>query len=80
MLKLYDFSVDYVKSPTLVRTVGLRFGWKLDSDRRDVLQSTYRIVIENENGIAADTGIVVSTAFFDITIQICLWLPEPITR
>ena len=73
MLKLYDFSVDYVKSPTLVRTVGLRFGWKLNSDRRDVLQSTYRIVIENENGIAADTGIVVSTAFFDITIpDLCL--------
>ena len=73
MLKLYDFSVDYVKSPTLVRTVGLRFGWKLDSDRRDVLQSTYRIVIEIENGIAADTGIVVSSAFFDITIpDLCL--------
>lgn len=68
MLNLYDFSVDYVRAPSLVRTTGLRFGWKLDSDRRDVLQKNYRIVIANENGIAADTGVVESTAFFDLTI------------
>ena len=73
MLKLYDFSVDYVTNPTLVRTTGLRFGWKLDSDRRDVLQKTYRITVSNENGIAADTDTVESTAFFDITIPaLCL--------
>ena len=73
MLNLYDFSVDYVKEPSLVRTKGLRFGWKLDSDRKNVLQSTYRIVISNENGIAADTGTVTDTAFFDITIpDLCL--------
>ena len=35
MLKLYDFSIDYITNPTLIRTGGLRFGWKLDSDRRD---------------------------------------------
>ena len=73
MLKIYDFSVDYIKEPSLVRTKGLRFGWQLDSDRKNVLQSTYRIVISNENGIAADTGTVTDTAFFDITIpDLCL--------
>lgn len=68
MLSIYDFSVDYVKDPSLVRTEDLRFGWKLESDRENVLQSAYRIVIENENGIAVDTGVVESTDFFDITI------------
>ena len=73
MLKLYGFSVDYVTDPSLVRTKDLRFGWKLDSDNTDVLQKTYRITIENENGIAADTGIVESRAYFDITIpDLCL--------
>ena len=68
MLKLYDFSVDYVTDPTLVRTEGLRFGWKLDSDKTDVLQKDYRIVIENNNGIAADTGVIESREYFDITV------------
>lgn len=68
MLNLYDFSVDYVKNPTLVRTKGLRFGWKLDSDRENVLQSNYRIVIENDDGTQADTGIVESANYFGITV------------
>ncbi|MBE6657817.1 MAG: hypothetical protein E7604_05155 [Ruminococcaceae bacterium] len=68
MLKIYDFSIDYVRNPSLIRTKDLRFGWKLDSDRRDVLQTAYRIVIENEAGTTADTGVLESDAFFDITI------------
>ena len=66
MLKLYDFSIDYVKNPTLIRTVGLRFGWKLDSEHTNVLQKTYRIRIENETGIAYDSGIVASRTYYDI--------------
>ncbi|MGM9624172.1 MAG: family 78 glycoside hydrolase catalytic domain [Eubacteriales bacterium] len=66
MLKLYDFSIDYVKNPTLIRTTGLRFGWKLDSDNTDILQKDYRIVISDENGIAYDSGVVVSAEYFDI--------------
>ncbi|MBR5870321.1 MAG: family 78 glycoside hydrolase catalytic domain [Clostridia bacterium] len=68
MLNIYDFSVDYVIAPTLVRTRGLRFGWKLDSDNKDVLQKDYRIVIADENGITADTGVIESSSYFDITI------------
>ena len=69
MLKLYDFSVDYVKNPTIVKTKDLRFGWKLDSDNIDVLQTSYRIIIKNEDGTAADTGIVKSEDVCDITID-----------
>ncbi|MBQ7983441.1 MAG: hypothetical protein IJ302_07720, partial [Clostridia bacterium] len=68
MLKIYDFSVDYVVNPTLVRTSGLRFGWKLDSDRTNVLQTLYRIEILRGDTVAADTGVVMSGAFFDITV------------
>lgn len=69
MLKLYDFSIDYVKNPTLVKTEGLRFGWKLSSDKQNVLQKSYRIVIQNENGIAADTDEVMSSDVCDITVD-----------
>ena len=68
MLSLYDFSIDYVKAPSLVRTSGLRFGWKLSSDRTDVLQSTYRIVISEGRKTVCDTGIVRSSEVCDIRI------------
>ncbi|MBQ6875401.1 MAG: alpha-L-rhamnosidase N-terminal domain-containing protein, partial [Lachnospiraceae bacterium] len=68
MLNIYDFSIDYVIHPTLIRTQNLRFGWKLASDRTNVLQKNYRIVISDESGVRADTGVVVSGALFDIRI------------
>lgn len=68
MLNIFDFSVDYTVNPTLVRTSGLRFGWKLDSDRTNVLQTSYRIEILTADIVAADTGVVLSDAFFDVKI------------
>lgn len=68
MLKLYDFSIDYVKNPSLIRTSGLRFGWKLDSDKTNVLQRDYRIVIReaNKNDCIFDSGVVASAEYYDI--------------
>ncbi|MBQ8578175.1 MAG: family 78 glycoside hydrolase catalytic domain [Clostridia bacterium] len=67
MLKLYDFSIDYVKNPTLIRTRGLRFGWKPDSDQKDTMQTSYRITVTDEAGNTAfDTGTVSSDEYFDI--------------
>jgi len=68
MLRVYDLAIDYVSSPAVIRISGLRFGWKLDSEEENVLQTSYRIVISNEDGIAVDTGTVLSEKFIDITI------------
>lgn len=67
MLKLYDFSVDYVRNPSLVRTTGLRFGWKLDSDRTNVLQKDYRITVCKDGDVVFDTGTVNSADYFDLS-------------
>lgn len=67
-MKLYDFSIEYVKNPTLIPVEGLRFGWKLDSDRTNVLQTHYRIRISNQAGVVVDTQKVADTAVCDITI------------
>lgn len=58
MLGLYDFSIDYVRAPLVVRTDSLRFGWKLRSDRTGVMQDRYRIEIEREGEVVADSGTV----------------------
>ena len=44
MVKLYDLTVERVKEPLAVKRSGVRFGWKLDSDEKDV------VFIYDENG------------------------------
>ncbi len=68
MLIIRDFSIDYVKNPTLVRTHGLRFGWKLESDRKNVRQTSYRIAVMHGDTVVADTGTVDDAAYFDLTV------------
>ncbi len=69
MLKLYDFSVDYVRNPTLIRTHDIRLGWKLDSDNASVLQKDYRITVSHADNTVYDSGTVQSPCFFDIALQ-----------
>ena len=45
MLKLYDLSVNAVKNPAFVPCKDLYIGWKLSSDRTDVLQTAYAATI-----------------------------------
>ena len=51
MLKLYDLSVNAIKNPTFVPCEGLYIGWKLNSDRTDVIQRSYiaRIYLDDKN-------------------------------
>ena len=44
MLKVYDFSIDYVKNPTFICCKNLRFGWKIKSDKTNVLQKSFSIL------------------------------------
>ncbi len=64
MLTIYDFSVDYIKNPAVVNTENLRFGWKLRSDRKNVLQDRYQIVIAG----VADSGVVKDSRVCDHTL------------
>ena len=45
MLKIYDLSVNAVKNPAYAPCKDLSIGWKLESDRRDVLQTKYRATL-----------------------------------
>ena len=69
MLKIYDFSVDYITNPTLIKRSGLRFGWKLTSDRANVLQKGYKITVSNQNDVIFDSGFINSSDFFDISFE-----------
>ena len=69
MLKIYDFSVDYVINPTLIKCKNLRFGWKLSSNNKNVLQKAYQIKIDGGNGTVFDSGVITSTEFFDISFE-----------
>lgn len=68
MLALYDFSINYLKNPTVVNTQDLRFGWKLRSDRENVLQERRQIVITRENTVIADSGVVWDSRVCDRTL------------
>ena len=73
MLKIYDFSVEYVKNAKIIPVKDLRFGWKLESDHYDVLQRAYQIRIKEGEKIVADTQQVISTQLCDIKIpDLCL--------
>lgn len=39
MLKLYDLATEYKREPLGLDEAQPRFGWKLDSDRQDTLQT-----------------------------------------
>lgn len=60
MLKVYDLSIDYVINPSLTDNKGLRFSWKLGSDKKKVKQKSYRVQIKCENGFSFDSGVVES--------------------
>ena len=67
MLNIYDISVDSVINPALVKTSGLRFGWKLSSDKSCVMQNGYSIEISNGDEIIFKSGNVASSKNFDVT-------------
>lgn len=69
MLKIYDISIDNVIAPSLTKTKDLRFGWRLDSDKSCVMQTSYRVKIHKDNAVIFDSSIVDSAKNFDITFD-----------
>ena len=63
MLKLYDFAVNAVLAPTFIPASAPSLSWKLNSDRENVRQTTYRVTVTAKDGdVFFDTGIVASAA------------------
>ncbi len=72
MLSLYDLSVNAVKNPTFIPYENLEIGWKLRSDNRNVLQTSYRVVITTAADSSFDTGVVASDASVHIPLKVTL--------
>ncbi len=72
MLKLYDLSVNAVKNPTFIPYEHLELGWKLESDRTAVRQTSYRVVITTDADSSFDTGVVASNASVHIPLKVIL--------
>ena len=60
MLKLYDLTTEYKREPLGLDEAQPRFGWKLDSDRQDTLQTAYRLQLSCGGESVWDSGRVES--------------------
>lgn len=61
MLKIKEFTIDYKTGGIGIDTEEPTFSWKMTSDRKDVLQASYRLSVKNENNYTVfDSGIVQS--------------------
>lgn len=59
MIKLYDLKTLHQSNPLGIDEIPY-FSWKIESDRKNVLQKSYRIVVKDENSTVWDSGIVES--------------------
>ena len=54
MLELYDLKTKHMKSPVIDQKP--YFSWKLKSDKQNVMQKTYQIVVKNQEKIVWNSG------------------------
>jgi len=66
MLSLYDFSVNGVLSPAFVPCDGLRFSWKLSSDRPATYQKSYSILLKTSSALLWESGEILSSRSIEI--------------
>ena len=58
MLKLYDLTIEYKHEPLGLDEVQPRFGWKLESDSENTLQTAYRLQLSCGGETVWDSGRV----------------------
>ena len=51
MLKLYDLTIEYKHNPLGLDEVQPRFSWKLDSDKQDTVQTSYRLQVMQSGAV-----------------------------
>lgn len=49
-MRLYDFRTEYKENPIGLTEKAPRFSWKIESDEKDTLQTSYEIKVTDENG------------------------------
>lgn len=69
MLQIYDLRIDNNATPTIARTHGLRFSWKIDSDQTNVVQKTYRVTISKDKELVFDSDTIEGDVCCDITFE-----------
>ena len=60
MLALKELRIDYLKNPIGIDVKSPRFSWKLTSDKNDVMQKNYRIMVCQGENVVWDTEKVES--------------------
>lgn len=60
MLKICDLRTEYLHQPNSVDTQYPRFSWKLESDRKGVIQKSYHIHAVSGDEVLWDSGVVES--------------------
>lgn len=61
MLKIYDCKTEYRNNPIGIDAAAPRFSWKIQSDRQNVIQTSYRIIAHSGNTLLWDSGSVLSS-------------------
>lgn len=60
MLKLYDLTIEYKQEPLGLDEVQPRFSWKLESDKQDTVQESYRLQVMQGEAVVWDSDKVTS--------------------
>lgn len=60
MLKLYDLTIEYKHEPLGLDEVQPRFSWKLESDKQDTVQESYRMQVMQGEAVVWDSDMVTS--------------------
>ena len=60
-MRLYDFRTEYRENPIGLKEKAPRFSWKIESDEKDTVQTSYEIKVTDENGkLVWDSGKKIS--------------------
>ena len=55
-MNIKDFRIEYRKNPVGLDVRKPRFSWKIVSEEKNVLQTAYRITVEQQGTVIWDTG------------------------
>lgn len=55
-MKVTDIRIEYLKNPVGIDVKKPRFSWKILSNEKDVLQSSYQILVKHKGDVVWDTG------------------------
>ncbi|MBQ2306053.1 MAG: family 78 glycoside hydrolase catalytic domain [Clostridia bacterium] len=73
---LYDLTVNGVNTTLTAPVSGLRFGWKMRSEKSDTFQISYRIIVALNGSAVYDSGTVLSPESVDIRAEGLVLDPE----